>query len=198
MEANVSHRKSLQSLYSADDAVSKVIEATFGSPLVNNVLRGLLAEAIIALAIEPEWEWCSGDYSSWDFQNRASGARLEVKQSAAKQSWVLNPSSRPSAPRFDIAPRTGRWETDGSFVAEAGRAAQLYIFAYHPVADESADHREPHQWHFYVTPTANLPSTKSIGLRSLEELSVKCGITGLARAVNAAEEGLVRASSTSA
>ena len=197
MEANVSDRKTLQSRYSADDAVAKVTEATFGSPLVNNVLRGHLAEAIIALAIEPEWEWCSGDYSSWDFQSCASGTRLEVKQSAAKQSWVLHPSSKPSAPRFDIAPRTGRWETDGSFVAEVGRAAQLYIFAYHPVADECADHREPHQWHFYVTLTTNLPPTKSIGLRSLESISVKCGISDLPRAINVAEEGIVLASSTS-
>lgn len=143
MEANVSDQEFLRPTYGVDDAVAKVTEATFGAPLVNNVLRGHLAEAIIALAIEPEWEWCSGDYSSWDFQSRETGLRLEVKQSAAKQSWVLHSDSKPSAPRFDIAPRTGRWETDGSFVKDPGRAAQIYIFAYHPIADESADHRDP-------------------------------------------------------
>lgn len=198
MEANVSDQESSGSTFTVSDAVLKVTEATFGAPLINNVLRGHLAEAIIALALEPEWEWCSGDYSSWDFQSCSRGTRLEVKQSAAKQSWELHPDSKPSAPRFDIAERSGRWETDGKFVTEVGRAAQIYIFAYHPITDESADHRNPCQWNFYVAPTSILPSTKSIGLRSLEELSVKCGITGLARAVNAAEEGVIRASSRSA
>lgn len=198
MEANVSDQENSGSTFTVSDAVSKVAETTFGSPLINNVLRGHLAEAIIALALEPEWEWCSGDYSSWDFQSRSKGTRLEVKQSAAKQSWELHPDSKPSAPRFDIAERSGRWETDGSFVAEPGRAAQIYIFAYHPVIDESADHRHPCQWNFYVTPTSSLPSTKSKGLRSLSDLSVKCGINGLARAVNAAEEGVIRASLASA
>jgi len=30
------------------------------------------------------------------------------------------------------------------------RLAQLYVFAYHPLIDAAADHRNPQQWEFYV------------------------------------------------
>jgi hypothetical protein len=63
--------------------------AAFGQPLIVNVLRGLVAETIVAEALSLEWTWCSTDYSAWDFI-RSDGKRLEVKQSAARQSWAAN------------------------------------------------------------------------------------------------------------
>jgi hypothetical protein len=157
-------------------AAARAAEAAFGRPLVTNVLRGLLVEAIVAGAIEPVWRWCSEDYASWDF-DRADGLRLEVKQSAARQSWSL-PSAPASACSFDIRTREGRWE-DAVWVAERGRAAQVYVFAHHPVVDESADHRDPQQWRFHVVSAGRLPSTKRLGLAALVKLAASVGVADL-------------------
>lgn len=88
----------------AADIQRKVADAAFGRPLITNVLRGQVVEAIVACALEPEWHWCAADYSSWDF-DRADGFRVEIKQSAARQSWAT--SDKPSSCSFDIAERKG-------------------------------------------------------------------------------------------
>ena len=90
------------------DVQRRVADAAFGNQLITNVLRGQVAEAIIAFALEPEWYWCAAGYASWDFE-RADGMRLEVKQSSAKQTWQ---NAVPSKGSFDIAMRKGRWETE--------------------------------------------------------------------------------------
>jgi hypothetical protein len=150
---------------------AKVIDmatmAIFGQPLVNNVHRAILAEAIIAAALGEPWRWCSGDWALCDFDH-PDGTRLEVKQSATKQSWHKDGeiSARPS---FDIASRKMAWDGHG-WVPSAGRNADIYVFAFHSVADAGADHREPSQWEFYVVPTTALPATKKITLTSLRGL----------------------------
>ncbi len=104
------------------DVVARVGDAAFGKPLVMNVLRGHVVEAIVALALAPDWRWCAADYASWDFEHDA-GVRLEVRQSARRQSWPRSASSVPR-PAFDIRARTGRTEA-GEWIAEPGRAADL-------------------------------------------------------------------------
>ena len=76
----------------------------------------------------------------WDLQND-SGVKLEVKQGAAAQSW----RGFPSSPRFDIAPRDG-----------FGRSAHIYVFACGE-GYETADHRDPNEWEFYVVAEGDLP-----------------------------------------
>ena len=134
------------------DVVAKAADAAFGRPLVTNVLRAQLVEAMIALVLEPAWHWCGADYAPCDFE-REDGLRPEVKQSAARQSWNTD---KPSKAIFDVAARTGRNEANG-WVEKYGRAAHLYVFAHHPLFDDTADHRDPAQWQFYVVPTADLP-----------------------------------------
>ncbi|WP_298200358.1 hypothetical protein [Novosphingobium sp.] len=164
----------------------KVAETAFGRPLVTNVLRGHVVEAIVAAALEPEWEWCAEDYSSWDLQ-RADGLRLEVKQSAARQSWAT--SDKPSACSFDIAERKGRWE-GAVWIDSAGRAAHIYVLAHHPVADISADHREAAQWRFYVIPTDQLPLTRRLSLSRARALTNDVGFAELAAEVAGAAASL--------
>lgn len=175
------------------DIQRKVADAAFGRPLVTNVLRGHVAEAIIACALEPEWRWCAEDYSSWDFE-RADGLRLEVKQSAARQTWSTN--NIPSPASFDIAERKGRWEGP-VWVADPGRAAHVYVFAHHEVADESADHRDPAQWTFYVVRTRDLPPTRRLSLAAARRLSVRFRWETLASAVDLAVRELARQSTLS-
>jgi hypothetical protein len=135
---------------------------------------------MIALAIEPEWKWCSADYSSWDFE-RPDGMRLEVKQSSYLQTWAA-PSHGIIKSSFDIAARKGRWE-GSAWVDEPGRAPYLYVLAYHDVRDGSADHRDPSQWDFYVVRTSDLPSTQRIALRAVRSLTSSVSIFDLKEAI---------------
>lgn len=154
---------------------------------MTNVLRGHVVEAIVASALEPTWRWCAEDYSSWDFE-RADGLRLEVKQSAARQTWAT--SDKSSSCSFDIAERTGRWEGP-VWVEGAGRASQIYILAHHPVADATADDRNPGQWRFHVLPAAALPTTKRISLASAAKLTVPVEYNELASAVEEAAGSVI-------
>jgi len=161
------------------DVIAKVSQVAFGKPLVTNVLRGHVAEAIIALALEPEWNWCSADYAGWDFE-RADGFRLEVKQSAAMQSWS---TGKPSKAVFDVAARTGYWESGTEWIGKAGRPAHLYVFAHHGVFGDHADHRDPAQWEFYVVPTSALPDVKQISLSRIRPMSAGVSMANLAATV---------------
>lgn len=160
-----------------------VCHAAFGRPLVTNVWRGLVAEAIIDKALGPEWEWCSQDYAAWDFR-RDDGRCLEVKQAAARQSWSA-PNKKPSRGTFDIRERLGRWD-DTAWIAEQRRWADVYVFAYHPRVDDAADHRDPGQWRFYVVPTGALPKQKTITLTRVALLAGPVPFKELHRAVGAA------------
>lgn len=163
-----------------DRIKGKAADTAFGRPLVTNVLRGLVVEAIIADALGDDWTWCAADYASWDFE-RSDGIRLEVKQSAARQSWA---TAQPSVSSFDIAPRKGRWET-GKWVAEPGRAASIYVFAHHPLVGNEADHRDPAQWVFHPVLAANLPATKRLSLTATRRLTPPVAHRDLARRVKA-------------
>lgn len=153
-----------------------VVEAMFGKPLVTNVFRSLLVEAMITKALGPEWRWCAADFAAWDLEHE-SGFRLEVKQSAARQSWS-QPAGGSSSPRFDIAYRKGRWDGP-SWIEGRARHAHAYVFAFHPLAGEEADHRRAEQWRFYPVLTSALPDAASISLERLGRLATACLVTDL-------------------
>ena len=94
-----------------------------------------------------------------------------MKHSAARQTWE---TPKDSAPSFDIKARTGYW-LGKSFIAGSGHHAQIYVFAYHPVTDDSVDHRDPAQWRFYVVPTERLPPSQRITLEKLKLLGEEVG-----------------------
>lgn len=160
----------------------------FGKRLITNNFRAIVVEAMVASALEPVWRWCSADWAGWDFE-RPDGLRLEVKQSAARQTWQRS-DGRPSACSFDIKPRKGRYEGGTEWLDDEGRYADLYVFAHHHVADEAADHGDPLQWHFYVVPASDLPATLSIGLRRLKALAEPSTYADLKMTVEVAAGGL--------
>lgn len=166
-------------VFSVAEVVAKAADAAFGKPLVTNVLRAQIVEAMIALSLTSHWQWCSADYSPCDFQHD-DGLRLEVKQSAARQTWSTD---KPSKAIFDVASRTGRNEAAG-WVEEQGRAAQIYVFAHNSTFDDTADHRDPAQWQFYVVPTYALPDVKQISLSRIMALSDGVSIAALADKVD--------------
>ena len=111
--------------------VKKASAFAFGRPLVMNVLRSIIVEAIVSEALS-DWEWCAHDYASYDFRH-GDGTRLEVKQSAARQTWSVGRHSRAS---WDIRPRTGYWNDGIEWVAQPGRNADIYVLAHHPITGD--------------------------------------------------------------
>jgi hypothetical protein len=145
----------------------RAAEISYGNRLVENRYRGLVAEIIVGAALGPQWRLCPGDWSGWDLEH-LTGCRLDVKQSAARQTWAS--PKKPSSTRFDIRERSGYFEEDGRWTPRTGRPAQIYVFAYHPVRDDSADHRDASQWQFHVAAANRLPPSQSISLEKVNSL----------------------------
>ena len=65
----------------------------FGSPLLRNVIRGMLVEEMVAQALEYEWALCADDWGACDLSQVGGPLRVQVKQSAARQSWHADDST---------------------------------------------------------------------------------------------------------
>lgn len=173
-----------------DEIVGQLVERFYQKPLIENVYRSDYMEHLIAQALGEDWSLTPA-WKSWDLEHRRTQMRLEVKQSAALQTWTEPPipKDRPRRPRFDIAPRSGYYRNGGTDWVETlpRRQAHLYVFAWHPENDAAAaDHRCPAQWRFYVVPEHRLRRRqKSIGLRTLVRLTKPCGYDELAGDVDA-------------
>ena len=140
------------------------------SDLLNNTLRGILAEFIVkkALSIDSQTrtEWDSFDLMA------ENELKLEIKSSAYLQSWKQNNLSHIS---FDIAP-TKEWNNDSNnYSSESKRSSDYYVFCLlHHKEKESVNPLELKQWTFYVLKTTILDkkkgSQKKISLSSLLKL----------------------------
>jgi hypothetical protein len=150
------------------DIVARASAAAFGGRLIQNNLRSMILEAMVAKALGSSWCWCSADWAPFDFEG-PNGVRLEVKQSAAEQTW---PTPKPSKAVYDIAARTGYYDGGSKWTASPGRNADLYIFARNETVGELANHCDPAQWRFYVVPTCDLPNTKTIGIAAIRTAPV--------------------------
>jgi hypothetical protein len=150
-----------------DQIRAKVSARAFGNPVIQNDFRGLVAETIVESALGPTWRCCSGDWLGWDFEH-LDRTRLEVKQSAARQTWTA--PKRPSPAIFDIRTRSGYY-IGNEWHPGVGRHAHIYVFAYHPIADTAANHLDPNQWVFYVLAAERLPANKTIGLARVTSLT---------------------------
>jgi hypothetical protein len=143
------------------------------SDLCSNVLRGVLAEYLVARAIgapsstRTEWDAC--DLVS------ATGVKVEVKSAAYLQSWTQRV---PSAISFDIAAKCGWDAATNTYATTPCRPADVYVFAVLAHLDKATlDPLDLTQWHFYVVSgralEANFGAQKNIALSSLARLSPK-------------------------
>lgn len=166
----------------------RIIGEVFNQPLKENRYRSDYVERLIVEILGDEFELTSSDWAAWDITHN-SGLKIEVKQSAARQSWSGDGTipDKPNVGRFDIAERSYVWDKKG-WRDQLGRVAGLYIFAWHPIYDpDIADHRDPRQWTFYVLPSQALPAgQKSIGLRPLQQLAEPVTYAELQAAANEA------------
>lgn len=151
---------------------NELINELFNRKIMGNLYRPHYVERLVVKALGPGFSLKSADWSGWDIED-VTGARIEVKQSAALQTWTGRDSleGRTTPGSFDIAPRTGYFEEGSTiWVPYRGRPADVYVFAWHPLTDPAAcDHRDPAQWRFFIVPTEKLPENqKSISRRVVE------------------------------
>ena len=139
------------------------------SDLTGNALRGVLAEYIVATALNK----ADGVRTEWDAYDirSAEGHKVEVKSAAHIQSWQ---QKRPSPIRFNIRPTQGWNAATNEYSQEVKRQADIYVFAVlEHVDQQSVDPLNLNQWAFYVLRASKLNelgSQKSIALSSLRKL----------------------------
>jgi hypothetical protein len=173
---------------SSAEVIGRLTKRLYGTPIIRNDVRGELVEEIVAMALEPEWQACGGDWASCDLKRVSDGLRLQVKQSAALQSWTIPEGPKPK-PCFSIKSKKYRWEGPLRF-DDAGRQADIFIFAWHDRIDGSADHRDPDQWQFFVVAERDLPDQKTISLSVLCKLAQSISVDALADEVRALADRL--------
>lgn len=139
------------------------------SDLLNNTLRGALAEFIVASALGIDTTVSRQDWTAYDLLS-PSGRKIEVKCSAYLQSW--NPE-RLSKIQFSIRPARS-WDAENDFSADLKRWSDLYVFCLYASKDRSETPLQLERWEFYVLPTEVLNqrcgNQKSITLNSLLSL----------------------------
>lgn len=150
-----------------------IVADQFDQPLIENNLRGVFAEYLVAELLGDGWKVCRGTWNEWDIDG-PNGEKIEVKSSSFLQTWTQDglkrPDYKPSPVKFGIAERTRDWWLKP--LSKPHRPAQVYVFALHAERDFAiADQRDIGQWMFYVLRSSQLPpGQKSISATALEAL----------------------------
>lgn len=135
------------------------------SDLIQNINRGILAEYIVAWALNldktPRNPWEAFDLIT------ENGKRIEVKSTGYLQSWDYG--TKPN-PKFIIVERQ-RW-TDTGLEKDADYNADVYVLCYHKETERSnLDPLNLKQWDFWVFSKKEiiklLNGRKSITIRQL-------------------------------
>lgn len=140
------------------------------SNLLDNTMRGILAEYLVAVAVGAK-EKFRLEWSSWDLTLQ-NDTRIEVKSAAYVQNWM---QKKPSSIRFGIQPTRGWNEDRGEFDSSVVRQSDYYVFCVLNGKDnETVNPLDLAQWDFYVLSTKSLNQRcgkqKSIGLRGIIKL----------------------------
>lgn len=160
--------------------------AWHSSDLLNNTLRGALAEFIIAISLDIDTNAPREDWTSYDLLWK--DIRIEVKSAAYLQSWEQREHSKI---RFSIAP-SREWSPETSYGTEITRHSDVYVFCLYSCKDKATsnpmllDH-----WNFFVISTNRLnqlfPSQRSISLATLESADpIACDFYGINTAIKKA------------
>ncbi len=145
-----------------------------GSNVLNNTLRGQIAEYIITKATGATMPAIRLEWESVDIMT-PQGIKIEVKSTAYFQSWHQD---KPSEIRFNIK-KTRPWDNETNQPAKTPRrSAQVYVFCL--LANRDRDTINPldlSQWKFYILPTtvidSRLGDQKSVGISRLKDLGAE-------------------------
>lgn len=154
------------------------------SDILNNSLRGILAEFIVSKAVntinETRVEWDAYDLLT------ADGIKIEVKSAAYLQSWQ---QSKKSIIQYNIRP-TLAWEANtNTYATEIKRTADVYVFCL--LNEQNRQLVNPldlDQWEFFVLSTEQINrekgSQKTIGLNGILKMEpIMTGFDGIKDAV---------------
>lgn len=154
------------------------------SDILNNALRGVLAEYIVATAIEAKNE-IRIEWDAYDLVTE-EGTKVEVKSASYLQSWRQTGHSKIS---FDISPTKGYDSEINKYDSETKRQADVYVFCLLKHKDKATvDPLNIDQWEFYIVPTEQLNNEKGaqkrIGLNPLIKLNpIVTDYSGIKKAV---------------
>lgn len=156
--------------------------------LRSNVLRGVLAEWLVAKAVgapEPRPEW-----DEFDVLTPAS-VRVEVKSSAYLQAWPQQDLSKISFSGL----RSKKLGPDNRYSDRRTFNANVYVFCVQ-TAELHADYDplDVSQWDLYVLPRFRVESIgqRSIGLARIKSETQRVGFDGLAAAIDQAAAAPIR------
>lgn len=159
------------------------------SDLVSNTSRGILAEYIVARAVDVSTTSVRDDWATYDLETD-DGTKIEVKSAAYIQSW-----RQPSASRISFKiNKTRAWNPEiGQYVGERKRHADIYVFALlHHQDPDTLNPLNLNQWTFYVLSKTKLEAHKggqaSLSLSVLEKLAAPVSFDELRDAVRMARE----------
>jgi hypothetical protein len=140
------------------------------SDLTSNALRGVLAEFIVANALEIS----SVIRKEWDaFDLKYGDIKIEIKSSAYIQSWQQSSYSKII---FGIQPTHAWSSATNKSSKKIERQSDVYVFCVLNSKDQrTINPLNLNQWNFYLLPTIKLneqkPNQKTITLDSLLKLS---------------------------
>lgn len=161
------------------------------SDLLGNTQRGILAEFLVASALELTMS-VREEWAAFDLQSQ-KGTTIEVKSAAYLQSWSQKTVSTIS---FSIAP-TNTWDREtGRYANNKKRHADVYCFCLLNHKEKSSvNPLNLGQWKFFLLPAKVLdekhPDQKTISLSSLMKLNpVNATYTTLNAAFKELENGL--------
>lgn len=141
------------------------------SDLLNNALRGTIAEFIVGKALdavnEMRLEWDAFDLIT------STGIKIEVKSAAYLQSWQ---QSKNSTIQFSIRPALAWEASTNTYETEVKRSADVYVFCLLKEQDRSVvNPLNLDQWEFYVLATEQINrekgAQKTIGLNGLLKMN---------------------------
>ena len=58
---------------------TRLANRLLGTPLIRNDIRGELVEEMVAVALEPEWQLCAGDWAAFGLKQTDGPLRIQVK-----------------------------------------------------------------------------------------------------------------------
>ena len=123
------------------------------SDLLSNATRGIVAEYLVARALDAEPEGVRDEWAAYDLRTK-DGVKIEVKSAAYLQSWYQGKLSRVSF----VVPKTRAWDPSTNRLDELpARQADVYVFALLVHQDkQTVQPLDVSQWVFYVLPTSVL------------------------------------------
>jgi hypothetical protein len=123
------------------------------SDLLSNATRGIVAEYLVARALNADPEGARDEWAAYDLRTK-DGTKIEVKSAAYLQSWYQGKLSRISF----VVPKTRAWNPSTNLLDEQpARQADVYVFALLAHQDrQTVQPLDVSQWVFYVLPTSVL------------------------------------------